>query len=85
MLAGRGNDIVDGGAQNDILNGGSGKDTLLGGVGNDRLFGGNGNDTLLSGKSPGDRMNAGSGVKDSCSDPDGVFLTRNCEIINLPA
>ena len=47
IMAGGGNDLLDGGAGNDTLNGAGGNDTLTGGVGNDTLNGGADNDTAV--------------------------------------
>ena len=49
ILAGFGNDVVNGYSGDDVISGGDGNDTLLGGAGNDTLDGGTGNDVLLGG------------------------------------
>ncbi|MEZ0231263.1 MAG: hypothetical protein ACAH12_00360 [Methylophilaceae bacterium] len=58
IIAGAGNDTLDGGIGNDTLSGNNGNDTLTGGqdndsldggAGDDSLEGGNGNDTLIGG------------------------------------
>ncbi len=63
MLAGLGNDTVDGGEESDTLEGGAGNDSLLGGGSDDQLTGGAGADTLLGGDG-----------NDSLTDTDGATL-----------
>ena len=49
VIAGDGNDLIDGGNGKDILLGGAGNDTIDGGTGKDILYGGVGADTLTGG------------------------------------
>ena len=57
---GGGNDTIDGGAGNDLLDGGNGDDSVDGGLGDDTLNAGSGNDTLNGGDG-NDRLNRGGG------------------------
>ncbi len=76
MVAGAGNDEVDGLAGNDVIHGGAGDDTLVGGIGNDVLFanagadslvGGAGNDTLYGGDANSyDLLEGGEGDDQYC-------------------
>ncbi|MEM9435659.1 MAG: calcium-binding protein [Pseudomonadota bacterium] len=61
IVAGLGNDLLDGSAGHDTLKGGDGEDTLDGGTGHDQLFGDAGND-LLNGGRDDDLLNGGAGV-----------------------
>lgn len=60
ILAGRGNDNLQGGSGDDTLEGGAGEDDLLGDAGRDLLRGGTWDD-MLSGGSQQDTLYAGSG------------------------
>ena len=59
VVAGLGNDVVNGGAAPNLLVAINGNDTLVGGAGNDGLYGGNGNDTLVA--QGGDVVSGGAG------------------------
>lgn len=60
VLAGAGNDSIDGSDGNDVLYGELGDDTILGGNGNDTLFGGDGADRLIGGNGD-DSLSGGAG------------------------
>ncbi len=47
IVAGGGDDILEGLAGDDILNGGGGNDLILGGAGSDRMIGGGGDDIII--------------------------------------
>ncbi|HEY9698667.1 MAG TPA: bluetail domain-containing putative surface protein [Trichocoleus sp.] len=49
QIAGRRDDLINGGAGNDTIRSGPGNDTLVGGLGDDILDGGDGNDILVGG------------------------------------
>ena len=76
IVAGGGDDIVDGGTGNDIVDGGTGNDTISGGAGNDVLDGGTGDDTLTGGA--GDDLFTYSGGSDTITD----FNAGNTGAIN---
>jgi Ca2+-binding RTX toxin-like protein len=50
IVAGPGNDFVDGGPDDDILLGGGGTDFIVGGLSNDKLFNGAGTAIIYDGK-----------------------------------
>jgi hypothetical protein len=60
VLAGSGNDLVQGAGQDDLLSGAEGDDSLLAGGGADQLFGGAGDDYLCGGDGD-DVINGGPG------------------------
>jgi len=60
VIAGAGDDLINGGESIDNLFGNSGDDTLYGGAGNDRIYGQDGDDILVVG-SGNDRLVAGNG------------------------
>ncbi|MBT8410505.1 MAG: Hint domain-containing protein, partial [Octadecabacter sp.] len=59
IIAGGGDDVVEGGTGNDIVDGGDGNDAITGGTGNDALDGGSGDDTLYGGDGD-DTLTAGN-------------------------
>lgn len=67
LVAGDGDDWLQGNAGNDILEGGAGNDTLYGGPdgGDDRMYGGNGDDRIFGGK--GDDTISGDAGDDTLS------------------
>jgi Ca2+-binding RTX toxin-like protein len=60
IIAGAGNDTLEGRDGNDRLDGGDGDDRILGDQGNDTLYGGAGNDAIDGGVGD-DRINGGDG------------------------
>jgi Ca2+-binding RTX toxin-like protein len=69
ILAGSGNDSVNGGAGNDCIDGGPGDDRLDGGAGNDRILGGPGKDRAFG--SAGDDVLYGQDEPDVLDGGDG--------------
>jgi Ca2+-binding RTX toxin-like protein len=61
IIAGRGDDILNGRGKSDILRGNQGDDELNGGNGNDQLLGGHGDDTLDGGNGA-DKLEGGRGT-----------------------
>ena len=83
MVAGDGNDVLNGGNGADELSGGAGNDKLTAGNGSDEVYGGDGNDhliggsgdDLLSGGRGDDKINAGEG-------DDTILVSEGDDTIN---
>ncbi|NNG24693.1 peroxidase family protein [Telluria aromaticivorans] len=75
IVAGAGNDVLNGGNGNDELRSGAGNDRLNGGTGDDVLFGGIGDDTLDGGTGV-DRMTGSNGDDTYVVDSVGDVITE---------
>ncbi|MDX6586171.1 MAG: hypothetical protein QOI31_644 [Solirubrobacterales bacterium] len=73
VIAGQGNDRVDGSNRPDFIEGGPGHDALVGGSGGDGLGGGAGSDLLLGGQGR-DELTPGQGADGAAGGPDNDQL-----------
>ena len=74
-----GNDRINGNSGNDLLKGNSGKDRITGSTGRDRISSGSGADRINSRDGQRDRVNCGSGRRDTVVADRRDRVSGNCE------
>jgi Ca2+-binding RTX toxin-like protein len=76
--------VLSGGPGKDRIYGGAGRDRLSGGKGSNSLSGGSGNDSIKARNRKRDRINCGSGRRDSAT-VDRMDKVKSCERVRRPA